>query len=736
MHLLILLLSVAHAQDLRVEPYLQLMTSESVVVRWETDDGAESVVSWGTEEGQLGFEASGTWWDSAISTSLHEVMIDGLQPATRYWYRVQSGAQTAGPYDFVTPGAASDEADVRLVAMSDMQKDGGNPTVFQEIVQDGIIPFVTAELGPDLPSELSFAMVPGDLVDNGWSYDQFADDFFTPAAPLFRHVPVYPVPGNHEADTPYFFDYFTLPDNGEAEHWWWHDVGNIRIVGLDSNAGYTTAAQLAWLDGVLAEACVEDSIDFVFAQLHHPFKSELWLPGENLWTGSVVERMETFTADCGKPSIHFFGHTHGYSRGQSRDHQHLWVNVATAGGNIDYWGEYAQNDYDEFTVSQDEWGFVLVEANAGDAPAFRLRRVSHGNEDTPRDNEVRDDLTIRRFNQPPDTPLALSPASIVAVDPEELWLVSGCFVDADGDTQQASQWQIAEDCEPASFDTPVIDLWTQARNEYGGVDLAEGTDLEEAWAYGLDGDRGYCWRVRFRDSGLMWSEWSEPTAFTTLPSRWTDNLLRNPGAEEGIDRWEGGPIEALAEGECDGIAPRSGLRYFAVGGMCEPLADVGIATQEVSLSLWTGQVDDGEASARLRGWLRNWGGSDVPSMGMRFLDEEGTELAELSPVAVNSTEWTEVDESVEVPAGTRSIEVRLIGTHSSGDDNDAYFDDLELRLGFETEEPVADDDDSSAAGDDDDDTAPEDVGCGCADGSAAALVLLPLAIRRRRRLRG
>ena len=81
-------------------------------------------------------------------------------------------------------------------------------------------------------------------------------------------------------------------------------------------------------------------------------------------------------------SIHFFGHTHGYSRGQSKDHEHLWVNVATAGGAIDHWGEYPQEDYSEFTVTQDEWGFVLVDVEAGDNPQFKLKRISRGNEET------------------------------------------------------------------------------------------------------------------------------------------------------------------------------------------------------------------------------------------------------------------------------------------------------------------------------------------------------------------
>ena len=46
------------------------------------------------------------------------------------------------------------------------------------------------------------------------------------------------------------------------------------------------------------------------------------------------ERLEAFSADCGRPGLLLFGHTHGYSRGQSLEHRHAAVNVATAGGAI------------------------------------------------------------------------------------------------------------------------------------------------------------------------------------------------------------------------------------------------------------------------------------------------------------------------------------------------------------------------------------------------------------------
>jgi hypothetical protein len=247
-------------------------------------------------------------------------------------------------------------------------------------------------------------------------------------------VPFYPVFGNHEQNTDYYIRYFHLPDNGSdgyEEHWYYTDYSNLRVIGLDSNGGYQVQEQLDWLEYVLIDACENDNIDFVFAQLHHPFKSELWTPGESNYTGDVIERMEDFSDECGKPSIHFFGHTHGYSRGQSQDHNHLWVNVATAGGAIDYWGEWPQADYEEFTVTQDEWGFVVVDVEAGEDPKFELKRSSRGNEDVSRDNEIRDNIVIRFNNIVPEQPIGYLLED--EQDPYNIILTASEFTDTDGD---------------------------------------------------------------------------------------------------------------------------------------------------------------------------------------------------------------------------------------------------------------------------------------------------------------
>ena len=354
---------------IEIEPYIQDVTPNSVIIKWQTNTGETSTVEWGVTN-KLGKKTKGTSYDvNYTDVRIHEVKLTGLKRFTEYYYRVKTGKTVSSIYQFKTPPFAEDRESFNIVAMSDMQRDNDNPKKFKEIINQGLIPYLNEEYkGENLSDKLSMVLIPGDLVANGRVFHEWKDDFFNSAEKLFAEVPVYPVLGNHEGNSEYYFKYFSLPENGNpefSEHWWYKDNGNIRVIGLDSNDGYRNEGkQYEWLKKVLKETEKNENIDFVFAQLHHPYKSELWIPGEADFTGKVVKLLEAFTKETGKPSIHFFGHTHGYSRGQSKDHKHLWVNVASAGGSIDNWGEFEGRDYDEFTVTQDEYGFVMVEVDA------------------------------------------------------------------------------------------------------------------------------------------------------------------------------------------------------------------------------------------------------------------------------------------------------------------------------------------------------------------------------------
>ena len=492
-------------RTLLVAPYLQSTTPDSTAILWITDEGEESRVAWGLTA-ELGESAEGTADIEGGTGVVHSVSLTGLPPGTDIYYQAHTDGTATAIHRFHTPPPAGAEDAFVILAMSDMQRDDSNPDKFAEIIEDGILPYIADTYGGEPADHVGMVLIPGDLVDNGWLYTDWWDEFFAPAAPLLAQTTVWPVLGNHESNTALYFRYFQLPENstpGYEEHWWSADYGRVRVFGLDSNGAYASDTQLVWLDEQLEATCADDGIDIAIAQLHPPSLSEVWIPGELDFTGEVIARMEAFTEACGRPSVHLFGHTHAYSRGQSRDHRHLWVNVASAGGSIDAWGGSDEVDYEEFTVSQDEWGFVAMEI---DPDAITLTRISHGNSAVPRDNEVRDTVRIPLSPQAPQTPDTLE-----AVVGDVVVLSASAFSD-DG-LHGASHWEVSTSCD--DFSTPLVSRWIQHENQFGGVDLQEGDDLTDVEITELV-PGSYCWRVRYRDRGLTWSDWSS-TASLSVP---------------------------------------------------------------------------------------------------------------------------------------------------------------------------------------------------------------------------
>jgi hypothetical protein len=503
--------------EILVQPYLQEATPTSIKIMWETSAGEESLVEYGLTP-KLGKKAKGSAFDVNFTAArIHEVKLQGLTRFTTYFYRVKTGNAVSEVFHFKTPPFAEDHESFSLIAMSDMQKDHNQPDKWKEVVNEGVIAYLKKDSTGSVSDQLALIMIPGDLVENGTKYEQWKNDFFNPAETLFSQVPLYPVLGNHEKNSQFYFNYFSLPQNGTpayAEHWWYTDYGNTRIIGLDSNSGYRDLKeQVQWLEQVLLETAGNPDIDFVFAQLHHPHKSELWIPGEEESTGKVVQLLEQFSLETGKPSIHFFGHTHGYSRGQSKDHKHLWINVASAGGAIDNWGEFEGRDYEEFTVTQDEYGFVLVEVDADlNDPKFTVKRISRGNELGLRNNEVTDSITIFRKERKPSQPIALSPQHTTVP-------LTGTILKAEAFTSNfkeafhaGTHWQVSE---TDNFQKPILDRWKQHENWYYLEDRQKGDDLTDEPTARLKPNTAYFWRVRYRDQNLNWSDWSATAQFKT-----------------------------------------------------------------------------------------------------------------------------------------------------------------------------------------------------------------------------
>ena len=159
------------------------------------------------------------------------------------------------------------------------------------------------------------------------------------------------------------------------------------------------------------------------------------------------------------------------------------------------------------------------------------------------------------------------------------------------------------------------------------MDTQAGDDLTDESVSTLNENTVYWWRARYRDREMNWSPWSEVSIFETGTSVLSQNLLANPGGEDGINGWtvEQGIVESLTDGECAGTTPHSGTYYFGVGGLCDE-SEYGLAVQEIDVSDSADVIDAGEAALLYGGFLSDWSGSDLPEMRLAFLDEGGNWL--------------------------------------------------------------------------------------------------------------
>ncbi|HWH27651.1 MAG TPA: metallophosphoesterase [Mycobacteriales bacterium] len=641
----------------------------------------------------------------APALAVYRADLTGLASRTVHEYRVVTAAGTTPPARFRTwpePGDGVEQG--RFIAISDIQ---GNhiaeewfPKVLQAIVDN--------ECGGEparCVETLDGIIVPGDLVNRGSDIDDWRDEYFRPGDALFRYLPQLPAMGNHDTPMEHYLYYFAPPANGSAgfeEEWYATDFLDLRLLTLQSNFTGARlleryAAQLAFVDAQLRDA-ESSGKRYVLASVHAPCKSELWLPGESPQVCDFVRRLEDWSSRTGAISGHLFGHTHGYARGQSRDVPHLWLNVASAAGNIDDWGDYEMADHDEVEMSWDEYGYVLVEAAVTDTPEIRIQRQTGGDDhgDHPqafRSQSVRDDIRIGGPNTPPAQPVAARPAS--AAVPTSDVVLHAPFADTDGDALLEAQWQVR----PAggSWADPTYDEWgstTRARNVWFREDLNDGVDVDH-WRVPYLADGDHCWRVRFRDEHWAWSPWSDDACFTVGGTSTSAELLANGGAEDGVAGWrvlEGG-LQSVTGPECsltDGaeisttplrpVLPYAGSRLFSVGGCSGDVSDRARAVQSVDVSAWADDVDAGRALGVVEAAVRADSKWDVATVQLRAVDGRGRRLDVSTPLVNQTGAWLRRPTSLLLPRGTRSLEVLLTGLRQHGSSNDSLVDDVSLRL--------------------------------------------------------
>ncbi|HTL09062.1 MAG TPA: metallophosphoesterase family protein [Chitinophagaceae bacterium] len=221
-------------------PYLQMVSSDAVTVRWQTAAPSNgSSVYYGSTDAALTMAVK----DPRPATD-HELRITGLLPDTKYFYAIGSASSIVkGSYRnyFTTSPPASTKRSIRIGVFGDP----GTGSAMQKGSRDAYLRL------KNNPQNSELAIMLGDnAYNNGLESEHNTGFFNIYNNNIFDNHVLFPVPGNHEyANTaaraadhaiPYF-SIFTVPDAGQSgglpsgtEHYYSFDYGNIHFVMLDT----------------------------------------------------------------------------------------------------------------------------------------------------------------------------------------------------------------------------------------------------------------------------------------------------------------------------------------------------------------------------------------------------------------------------------------------------------------------------------------------------------------------
>ncbi len=207
--------------------------STSRTIMWQSDSSeADAVIEYrlvGSDDIKKLSATDTAFTDDGSTTYIHEATITGLEPNTKYEYRVgYSTDRRSDWYPLETAGAGEYE----VLIYPDSQS--GDYSGWEQIVKN------SAKRNPDAALYISM----GDLVDNGEQAYQWRT-WLDSIKPLSARIPLAPTLGNHEMytldwkmrDPRAYLNYFDVPSNGNTtfdRRYYSYDYGDVHYVVLDT----------------------------------------------------------------------------------------------------------------------------------------------------------------------------------------------------------------------------------------------------------------------------------------------------------------------------------------------------------------------------------------------------------------------------------------------------------------------------------------------------------------------
>jgi len=241
---IILLVSIhVFSQTLLRGPYLQSQTNTSIKILWRTSDSTIGIVKYGNSPSSL----TNTIVDT-VNAKNHIIKISGLLPKTKYYYSVSYGTTVlAGgneQHHFFTSISPNDTTGFKFWVTGDFGA-GNNEQIkvrrwFENYIQTNEINN-WLWLGDNTYTNGTDAEYTRNVFSSDYGYDS-----------IFRFLPFYPIPGNHDygsvngLDDPRnhrgpYFDMVEVFKNAEMggipstlEAYYSYDYGNTHFLALNS----------------------------------------------------------------------------------------------------------------------------------------------------------------------------------------------------------------------------------------------------------------------------------------------------------------------------------------------------------------------------------------------------------------------------------------------------------------------------------------------------------------------
>ncbi len=273
------------APSTAVDPYPPTLLPDRIVLTWADDPRTSQAVTWRTSTevktslAEIVVADAGPYFaerakqvKSTIQplktnnneAHFHSVQFTGLEPGTKYAYRVGDGSHWSEWFHFST--AKVQEEPFTFIYFGDAQNNIRSQ--WSRVVREAY---------SDAP-KASFIIHAGDLINNAENDAEWGE-WFSAGGWVNAMIPNVPIPGNHEQAkddsgsrrlSHHWRPSFSLPENGPPgleESCYTFVYQNLRVIGLNSNEQIETQAK--WLESVLAR----NQSPWVVCTFHHPIFS-------------------------------------------------------------------------------------------------------------------------------------------------------------------------------------------------------------------------------------------------------------------------------------------------------------------------------------------------------------------------------------------------------------------------------------------------------------------------------